>query len=45
MRDRAAIERLTHRYFSGVGASRSRHAPDIARKNQVRRESFIGPGP
>ena len=33
MSERAAMDRLTHRYFSGVGVSRSRHAAVIARKN------------
>ena len=45
MRESAAIERLTHRYFSGVGASSTKQVADIPRKNQDRRESLIGPAP
>jgi len=45
MRESAAIDRLTHQYFSGVGASRTKHVTDIPRKNQDRRESLIGPAP
>jgi hypothetical protein len=45
MSDRAAMDRLTHRYFSGVGASRSRHIAVMARKNHDRRERLTGPTP
>jgi len=40
IRESAPIDRLTHRYFSGVGANSRRQVADMARKNQDRRESL-----